>query len=135
MRNSKILNGNFQGSSYDSMATTENIDSCTSNKRKIYPKVGKNKNNQTRFIVQKGKFNLRQAVTIYECVSSKQECQIFDDLHPHSSRCEQKIGRITLKVFDSKTKKKKHKIIEDDFYLASCCVCTNVKKSSIFEMI
>ena len=128
MRNSKILNGNFLGISYDSKATTENIDSCTSNKSKIYPKVGKNKNNQTRFIVQKGKFNLNQAVTTNECVRSKQECKIFDDLHPHSSRCEQKYGRITLKVLDSK----KHKIIEDDFHLPYCCVCTNDKKSNIF---
>ena len=113
------------------MATQENEDSCTSITSKIYPKVWKNKKNRTRFIVQKEKFNLEQAVTMNECVSSKQECQTFDDIHPHASLCEQKKTKITLKVFDSKKKK----IIEDDFHFPSCCVCTNDKKSNILLMI
>ena len=116
------MHGNFRGSAYR-IADTANEDSCTAIKNRIYPKVGKNINNQTRFIVQKAKFNIKQAVTTNICVRAGKKCQIVDDEHLHSSRCEQRSGHLTLHVFV------KNEVIEDDFYLPSCCVCTNDKKS------
>ena len=85
-------------------------------------KVGKNVNNQTRFIFQKAKFNINQAVTTNVCVHAGKKCQSIDDEHLHSSRCEQRYGHLALCVFV------KHEVIADDFYLPSCCVCINDKK-------
>ena len=112
---------------------SEEKNSCASIKKKIYPRVGKNKNNKKVFIVQANEFNLDQAVTTTQCLLPEEGCQIFDDKlgHVHSSQCEQKNGHITLKVYDAKKKIVK----EDDFYYPACCVCKYEKTSDFLKSI
>ena len=128
----KVLNGNFQGSR---KAPTGNDDSCTSIKSRVFPRVWKNTKNQNRFIVQKSKLKFKQAVTTNVCVSSNQTCEISVNGHTHSGPCEQRKTKITLKVFDLDSKEKNNVLVDDEFDLPSCCVCTIDKKSNIFKMI
>ena len=110
----------------------EQKDSCTSIKRRIYPKVAKNKDGKHMFIIQKKAFSLQQALTINRCVMEPgKSCTIFDAIgsSPVESHCHQIYGHVTLTVFDVN----ENKIKEDDFPVPSCCVC-KYNSNSIFPV-